>query len=103
MLFDFLKKICNKKKSITFTFTGKDTKDISLDIYYKQCNPEYIASIIYALNHGLFLGKIVQSLMDHKDTNYNNQILAKLDQLYVLEQQDDILVKPLETFEKNVK
>lgn len=103
MLFSFLKKFFYKEKTIIFTFTSTDSKDISLNINHKQCNPEYIASIIYALNHGLFLSKIIQNLMDHTDTNYNNQILAKLDQLYVLEQQDDILVKPLETFEKNVK
>jgi hypothetical protein len=106
MVFNFLYKFLSKpkpQKSITFTFTGTNSSDIQLDIQYKECNPEYIASLIYALNHGLFLGKIVQNLNDHSNVKNNNEILSKLDQLYVIEQQNDLLIKPLEAFEKNAK
>jgi hypothetical protein len=106
MVFNFLYKFLPKpksNKSITFTFTGTNSNDIQLKIQYKECSPEYIASLIYALNHGLFLGKMVQNLSDTNHIKDNNEILNKLDQLYVIEQQNDLLVKPLEAFEKNAK
>lgn len=103
MLSKIFHKLFGSKKYITFTFTDTKSNDIKLNISYKEYKPEYIASIIYALNHGLFLSKMVQNLIDNTDIKNNNEILAKLDHLYVIEQQEDILVKPLETFEKNAK
>lgn len=102
MVFKFLNKFFRPQKSITFIFTGNN-KNINLNIQYKKCNSEYIASMIYALNNGLFLGKMVQNLTDNIDIKNNNEILLKLDQLYLLDQKNDLLVKPLEAFEKNAK
>lgn len=103
MLFNFFSKLSHKKKSITFKFISDNPNDIVLSIYQNGCSPEYIASMIYAINNGLFLGKMIQNLTENNNIKNADDILSKLDRLYVLEQQDDILVKPLETFEKNAK
>lgn len=102
MVSEFLKKFFRpQQKCIIFTFTG-EKNNINIDIKYQQCSSDYIAAIIYTLNNGLFLGKMVQNLTDNIEIKNNNDILEKLDQLYILERQNDVMVKPLETFKKNV-
>lgn len=75
--------------------------------YKTMSSPENTASIIYALSVGLFLDKIIKILLEDIKNNKNKKlaenILNKLDELYILDQQNDMMIKPLETFDKNVK
>lgn len=91
--------------SILFKYDNTNNIILSLD-YNSKNKPEDIASIIYALTHGLFLDKIVNILLedikhDRKQISYD--ILSQLDHLYIIDRQKDLIVKPLEAFEKNVK
>lgn len=92
--------------SIKFSCDTKDLTKISLK-YNNINNPEYIATIIYALNNGLFLDQIVNILVNNlkskKDKDITYKILSKLDSLYITDQQNELIIKPLETFDKNVK
>lgn len=111
MVFKLLQKILSifqTKPKISFDFF-EDKKDmVKISIKYDHINnPEYIASVIYALNNGLFLDKIVTILLDNlkkeKNKDLTSNILSKLDTLYIIDQQNDLIIKPLEAFDKNVK
>jgi len=91
----------NKKLTLNFISDPKDIVKISIN-YNSTNSPEFIASVIYALNNGLFLEKIVNALFNENKAETNN-ILLKLDALYVTDHQNDLIIKPLETFDKNVK
>lgn len=109
MVFKFIQKIFSiYKPKVSFNFFEDEKDIVKISIKYSHINnPEYIASIIYALNNGLFLDKIINILLDDLKKNKNqkltNDILSKLDVLYVIDQQNDLIIKPLEAFDKNVK
>lgn len=107
MVFKLFRHITNLFKSqpkVTFTFFS-DPKDIVKIFinYHSLESPEYIASLIYALNSGLFLDKIINAILENKNKDFSSDILSKLDMLYILDSQDNILIKPLQAFDKNVK
>lgn len=104
-IYKYFSSLFKSKEKISFEFVS-DTKDIvKVSINYSSINsPEYAASVIYALNNGLFLDKIVNILLnDLSNKTLASNILGKLDALYIVDQQDDLIIKPLEAFDKNVK
>lgn len=111
MVFKFIQKIFSifkYKPKVSFNFFEDEKDIVKMSIKYDYINsPEYIASIIYALNNGLFLDKIVNILLDdlkkNKNQKFTNDILSRLDALYVIDQQNDLIIKPLEAFDKNAK
>lgn len=111
MLFKFFNRILSLFKSkhiVSLVFRYDNNHNVFLSMNYNN-KPKFedIASIIYALNNGLFLDKIVNILLADTKNNKKNvtahQILSQLDSLYVIDRQHDLIVKPLEAFEKNVK
>lgn len=111
MLFKFFNRILSVFKSkyivsLVFRYDINDNIFLSID-YNNRSKSQDIASIIYALSNGLFLDKIVNILLEDAKNNKKNiaayQILSQLDSLYVIDRQHDLIVKPLEAFEKNVK
>lgn len=114
MAFNIIKKIQNllyRPKTFNIIFSIENNNIKTTINYNKNCfdDATKIASIIYSLNNGELLNKIVDSLVSIgldtklKDKQFIIQIINKLNYYYNINMQDSIVVLPLETFHKNAK
>jgi hypothetical protein len=71
---------------------------------YSDDSANQIAIMLYAINNGLLFNAIIKSLQDKNniDEHFINLILNKLNHYYTLNN-NTAIIKPLETFQKNVK
>ena len=114
MVFNIINKIKNlfyRSKTFNIIFSIENNNIKTTINYNEKCfdDATKIASIIYALNNGALLNKIIDSLVSIglntklKDKEFIIQIINKLNYYYNIDTQDSIVVLPLETFHKNAK
>lgn len=66
-----------------------------------------IGTIIYALNNGMLFDTIIDSLVELGTKNDNKEfvqlILNQINTYYSIDNKNDLIVSPLETFNKNAR
>jgi hypothetical protein len=108
MILSIFKKIFNKKsQKITKLEFNLDDSIINTIFYHYDETTEdahKIANIIYALNTGLLSKQIIDSIISLKTNNkqFITDILSRINYLSTLTL-DNVVVTPLETFNKNAK
>lgn len=85
-----------KQMDIGYSFSKMDKNQI-----------EILAKFLYALNKGLLLGLFIETLImekaDPTKVNFIESVLDRLNDYYELELDNGPIIKPSNTFTKNVK
>lgn len=106
-MFNLFSRKKSKSKNIFKLMFHIDNDSIETIIHhqdYSEDSANKIAITLYAINNGLLFNAIIKSLQDKNDIDehFINLILNKLNYYYTLSN-NTVIVKPLETFQKNVK
>lgn len=106
-MFNLFSRKKSKSKNIFKLIFHIDNDSIETIIHhqdYSEDSANKIAITLYAINNGLLFNAIIKSLQDKNDIDehFINLILNKLNYYYTLSN-NTAIVKPLETFQKNVK
>lgn len=106
MDFNFFKK---KEKGLSLIFGIDDDKITASFVCNNKNKPDAakIGTIIYALNSGMLFDTIINSLVELKTKNNDKEfvqlILDQISTYYFINNKNELVISPLETFNKNAK